>query len=104
MDLSLVVSLILNDLENRGVIKSKDTNTVRDNIIYAISAGYDYGRTVTKARRQVAKMDKYGNVIATYLSSADAGRKNRVRGKHIAKACRGEQIKAYGFYWKYLTS
>jgi hypothetical protein len=103
MEQSSVINLVLNDLEDRDIIKSDSVNIVRDYLIQVFAAGCDYERTSSKARRKVAKLDNSGNVLDEYESSSDAGKKNRVRGRNIAKACRGEQIKAYGYYWKYLN-
>ena len=53
--------------------------------------------------KQVAKMDKDGNILEIYATIALAARENNCDSSAISKTCRGLRNTCGGFYWKYVT-
>ena len=60
-----------------------------------------YVPIMDRRRKEVLQMDADGNVLATYLSVAEASRLNGIGKSPIAKTCRGEQDHTGGYFWKY---
>lgn len=52
--------------------------------------------------RCVAQYDKYGNMVETFGSMADASRKTGTRKQDIYACCVGKQKSTHGFVWKYV--
>ena len=55
-------------------------------------------------RKKVGQYDKEGNIIATYESTVEAGRKNNITYQSISCVCRGAggYKSAGGYIWKFL--
>lgn len=59
---------------------------------------------VKKAKQKVSQYDVHHNLIKTYdslMSAARALGKSKSATDYIRKSCTGENIMAYGYYWKY---
>lgn len=72
-----------------------------NNAIYGYnlsSGGDDFQLNI----RPVAKYDLYGNFICSYVSIAEAGRKNNIKKLNICRACQDERKQAGGFLWRYI--
>ncbi|HNP69359.1 MAG TPA: NUMOD1 domain-containing DNA-binding protein [Aequorivita sp.] len=55
-----------------------------------------------KRQKEVIQLDSNGNVLAKYVSVAEASNTSGVNKSCIAKCCRGERKSAGGFYWKFI--
>lgn len=52
-------------------------------------------------KKPVLQFDLEGNLLAEYISAAEASRKTNVFKSCITKCCRGERKTSGGFIWKY---
>ena len=53
--------------------------------------------------KAVAQYDENMNLVATYISIADAARKTGFSKGCICQCMKGKKEKYNGFYWKYLN-
>lgn len=67
---------------------------------------YDYVESfkpqLDSRKKEVLQYNLYGDILARYVSVAEANRKTGVSKSSIAKCCRGERKHGGGFLWKYL--
>lgn len=54
-----------------------------------------------KRQKRVIQMDMNGNILAEYISVAEASRQTGINKSSISKVCRGELEKTAGFIWQY---
>ena len=59
-------------------------------------------RTSIGNKRKVGQFNKKGELIAEFESIAAAGRTINGDPSNIGKVCRGQQLQAYGYIWKFL--
>lgn len=62
--------------------------------------GSDYKPQSTQ-KREIAQLTKFGELVAIYESSQDAGRKTKINPAHINACARGTRNSAGGYKWKY---
>lgn len=69
---------------------------------YCRNAGTKERKPPKDPRKKTVQMDRDGNIVAVYKSTAEAERKTGLSSKKISDAARGYRKTAYGFRWVYI--
>lgn len=73
-------------------------STESENMIHAFENGLNDNSRFSVAVNQI---DKYGNVVATYSSIAEASKAVNGYTSHITNCCKGRRNTHKGFSWRY---
>jgi hypothetical protein len=101
MDIDKAVQKALDELKTQNVFMPHHENMVRQYLCMMYGAGFDLARKIRSHQREVIQMDRFGNVIATHPSAAEASRITKVYKTGIKDCCNGKINQAKGFHWKY---
>lgn len=91
------LSIRLNELESHYIKQLSSKSPIG----YNLTDGGDSSSSVRV--RPVAKIDRFGRVLETYDSIANACRKNDIYESGLCSALYGFSIRGHGFYWKFLS-
>ena len=72
--------------------------TQSENIQYA----YDKGTKTPPHQKKVGQFDLDGNLIAVWISEAEASRSLGLHQSNIGKVCRGERNQTGGYIWRFI--
>ena len=104
----LVAQAFIPNPNNYGIINHKDNNGENNNVENLEWCTYKYNtkHAIDNGHkkvymRSVCQISMSGEILKTYKSITEASKEARISYPTICNVCKGKNLKAGGYYWKY---
>ena len=100
METNTAIDKIAQEMLEANIVLN-DSEPLRMYLGMIMSIGYNNGLKVSGGNRPVSQYDKNGNYLASFVSSASAGKLTGIYKSGINDCCRGKLKSAGGYVWKF---
>ena len=96
MNIDIVVNKRIQELADSKQFTIEQLEIIREQVAIAIEQGYGIGRMYNPRFKQVVEINKYGKIVETFDSAAQAGRIYSIAPQNISAICLGKEATAKG--------